>query len=73
MTKGQEDVKNNPEEGLQVLLDHENDSFPLDKEVETESLATLLPLMEDASVPFGFQDEEKWKEVADWLYETGRN
>ena len=71
VAKGQEDVKNNPEEGLQVLLDHENDSFPLDKKVETESLATLLPLMEDASVPFGYQEEEKWKEVADWLYETG--
>ena len=71
VTKGQEDVKKNPEEGLQVLLDHENDSFPLDKEVETKSLETLLPLMEDSNVPFGFQEEEKWTDVADWLYETG--
>ena len=71
VTKGQEDVKKNPEAGLQVLLDHENDSFPLDKEVETKSLETLLPLMEDSNVPFGFQEEEKWKDVADWLYETG--
>lgn len=71
VTKGQEDVKKNPEEGLQVLLDHENESFPLDKEVESKSLETLLPLMEDSSVPFGFQEEEKWKDVANWLYETG--
>jgi putative hydroxymethylpyrimidine transport system substrate-binding protein len=71
VTKGQEDVKKNPEEGLQVLLDHENDSFPLDKEVETESLEILLPLMEDSGVPFGYQEEAKWKDVSDWLYETG--
>ena len=71
VTKGQEDVKKNPEAGLQVLLDHENDSFPLDKEVETKSLEALLPLMEDSNVPFGFQEEEKWNEVADWLYKTG--
>lgn len=71
VAKGQEDVKKNPEKGLKVLLDHENDSFPLDKKVETESLATLLPLMEDEGVPFGYQDEEKWKDVVEWLYKTG--
>lgn len=71
VAKGQEDVKKDPEAGLQVLLDHENDSFPLDKEVEIESLATLLPLMENEGVPFGYQDEEKWMDVANWLYETG--
>lgn len=27
--------------------------------------------MEDSNVPFGFQEEEKWNDVADWLYETG--
>ena len=27
--------------------------------------------MEDEGVPFGYQEEEKWKNVADWLYETG--
>ena len=70
VAKGQEDVKKNPQEGLQVLLDHENDSFPLDKEVEKKSLDILLPLMEDPGVKFGYQEEEKWKEVADWLYKT---
>lgn len=71
VTKGQEAVKQDPKTGLQVLLNHENDSFPLDPDVETESLAILLPLMEDETVPFGYQEEAKWKEVADWLYETG--
>ncbi len=64
MTKGQEEVKENPEEGLQVLLDHENDSFPLDKEIELEGLAILLPLMEHPDLPFGFQEEESWQDVS---------
>lgn len=69
VTKGQEIVKKNPEEGLQVLLDHENDSFPLDKKAEIESLHILLPLMDESDLPFGFQEEASWKSVADWLYE----
>ncbi|MBY0120448.1 ABC transporter substrate-binding protein [Bacillus sp. S/N-304-OC-R1] len=71
VTKGQVVVKENPDAGLQVLLDHENDSFPLDKEVEKKSLQVLLPLMEDEHVPFGYQDEAVWQEVANWLYKSG--
>ncbi len=71
VTKGQEYVKQNPKEGLQVLLDHENDSFPLDKEVETKSLQILLPLMEEKGVPFGYQKQESWKKASDWLYKRG--
>ncbi|MEH7344960.1 ABC transporter substrate-binding protein [Bacillus sp. JJ1532] len=70
ITKGHEDVKADPDAGLQVLLDHENDSFPLDKEVEKESLQVLLPLMEDKDVPFGYQAEASWQNVADWLYKS---
>lgn len=70
VTKAQKDVKKDPAAGLKVLLDHENDSFPLDKEVETESLQVLLPLMEEANVPFGYQEEDTWNEVAIWLYES---
>ena len=71
MTKGHESVKEDPDAGLQVLLDHENDSFPLDKDVEKESLQVLLPLMDDEGVPFGYQDEAAWQDVADWLYDSG--
>lgn len=70
VTKGHETVKEDPDASLQVLLNHENDSFPLDKEVEKISLQVLLPLMEDENAPFGYQDEAVWQEVADWLYET---
>jgi putative hydroxymethylpyrimidine transport system substrate-binding protein len=70
VTKGQELVKKDPEAGLQILLNHENESFPLDKEVETESLNILLPLMEDEDKPFGYQEEAVWEDVANWLLEA---
>jgi len=63
--KGQSYVKAHPEEGLKILLDNQSDQFPLDSEVEKESLEILLPLMED----FGQQDLTRWQEVIDWMYE----
>lgn len=69
VTKAHDEVKTDPEAGLQVLLDHENDSFPLDEAIELESLQILLPLMEDATLPFGYQEEEMWENVVKWLYD----
>ncbi|WP_019240937.1 MULTISPECIES: ABC transporter substrate-binding protein [Bacillus] len=69
--KGQEDVKKNPDAGLQILLNHENDSFPLDKEVEKESLQILLPLMENNNGPYGYQEKAVWQDTAEWLYKNG--
>lgn len=63
--KGQSYVRDNPSEGLQLLLDNQNDQFPLDAEVEKESLEILLPLMQD----FGKQELKGWQEVIEWMYE----
>lgn len=71
LAKGHEAVNENPEEALQVLLDHENDSFPLDKEIEMQSLEVLLPLMNAENLTFGYQEEESWSGVIDWLFEVG--
>ncbi|WP_381538034.1 ABC transporter substrate-binding protein [Sporosarcina siberiensis] len=71
LAKGQEAVNENPEEALQVLLDHENDSFPLDKEIEMQSLEVLLPLMYAENLPFGYQEEGSWNGVIDWLFDVG--
>lgn len=71
VTKGQQFVKENSEAGLQILLANENADSILDAEVEIESLKILLPLMEDEGVPFGYQEEESWQNVTNWLYETG--
>ncbi|WP_431027204.1 ABC transporter substrate-binding protein [Lysinibacillus sp. LZ02] len=71
VTKGHEDVKKDPAAGLEVLFNHENESFPLDMDVEKESLNILLPLMEDEGVKFGHQEQEAWDKTANWLYESG--
>lgn len=70
VTKGQEKVVQDPEASLQVLLDSQNSNFPLNEDVEKESLRILLPLMDGGDAPFGYQEEKSWKAVADWLYET---
>ncbi|WP_146551419.1 ABC transporter substrate-binding protein [Rummeliibacillus sp. SL167] len=71
VAKGQEEVKKNPKESLQILLDHENDSFPLDKDVETKSLEILLPRMEDDGLPFGYQEKKSWGKTENWLFKKG--
>ncbi|GHH96886.1 ABC transporter substrate-binding protein [Neobacillus kokaensis] len=70
MTKGQEYVAEHPEEGLSILLKHEEKSSPLEKDIETKSLDILLPLMDAKDKPFGYQDPQTWDKVASWLKET---
>lgn len=70
--KGFADMKNSPEETLQILLDHQNtENFPLSEAVETQSLEILLPTMETDTVPFLTQDAAIWQLNADWLYDRG--
>lgn len=71
MAKGQEAVTENPEAALQLLLTHEEDNFPLDKEIEMQSLEVLLPLMDTEKLPFGYQEEESWNGVIEWLFGVG--
>ena len=70
--KGFDFTKENPEEALQILLDHQNaENFPLSPTVETESLNILLPAMENETAEFLSQDVAVWQQNADWLYERG--
>lgn len=70
--KGFEDFKNSPTEVLNVLLENQDEAnFPLDPDVEKQSVETLLPLMETESAKFLSQTEECWQENIDWLYEEG--
>ncbi|MED1204345.1 ABC transporter substrate-binding protein [Heyndrickxia acidicola] len=66
--EGQAYVQKHPKEGLSILLKHEDQSSPLDKEVETKSLQILLPLMDAKNKPFGYQDASSWNKVEKWLY-----
>ena len=70
--KGYEFMKENPDEALAILLNNQDKaSFPLVEEVEKESLDILLPRMEEEGAEFGSQDEEIFKETANWLKEFG--
>ncbi|MEH7118233.1 ABC transporter substrate-binding protein [Neobacillus vireti] len=68
--KGQKYVQDHPEEGLSVLLKHEDKSSPLEKDIETKSLQILLPLMNAKDHSFGYQDPQTWSQVAAWLKEN---
>ena len=68
--KGFEDMMNKPEESLNLLLSkQEADQFPLSKNVETQSMNILLPIMKEEGVPFLHQDAKVWQENIDWLYD----
>ncbi|WP_462409817.1 ABC transporter substrate-binding protein [Neobacillus sp. Marseille-QA0830] len=67
MAKGQTYVAEHPEESLSILMDHEEKSSPLEKDIETKSLEILLPLMDAKDKSFGWQDPGTWENVAKWL------
>lgn len=67
--EGQKYVTEHPEEALNILLAHENETSPLDPEIENKSLAILLPLMNEQGQQFGRQEMESWENVRTWLVE----
>lgn len=67
MTEGQQFVSENTEQALSILFEHEDQTSPLDKEIETKSLAILLPLMDAGEQAFGYQDPASWTSVREWL------
>ena len=70
ITKGQQEVQENPEDSLAILLKNEDKSSPLDKDIETKSLEILLPLMDAKDKPFGYQEDATWAKVSKWLYDN---
>ncbi len=66
--KGFNDMKTNPEEALDILLNNQDEAnFPLSKTVETKSMETLLPVMETADAKFLTQSDEVWQKNIDWM------
>ncbi|MFL6557545.1 MAG: ABC transporter substrate-binding protein, partial [Bacillus sp. (in: firmicutes)] len=70
ITEGQKYVQAHPEDGLSILMAHEDKTSPLEKDVETKSLEILLPLMDAKEKPFGYQDPQTWEKTAQWLKEN---
>lgn len=69
--KGFEYTKNNPDKSVDLVLEIQNESFPLEPEVEKKSLEILLPLMENNEEAFLSQKEENWSNNAKWLEDKG--
>ncbi len=70
--RGFADMKADPEAALQILLSHQSaENFPLNEEVERESIATLIPLMETEDAPFLSQTDACWQENMDWMLSQG--
>ncbi|VEF47242.1 ABC transporter substrate-binding protein [Bacillus freudenreichii] len=70
-SKGYEFMRDNPDEALNILLSNQDDeNFPLNEEVEKESLDILLPRMEAEGEAFGSQKDVLWEEVVQWLVDT---
>lgn len=67
IAKGQDYVKNNKEKALDLLLAKQAGEFPLEKDIETKSLEILIPLMDAADKPFGYQTAESWQTLIDWM------
>jgi putative hydroxymethylpyrimidine transport system substrate-binding protein len=67
MTEGQQYVTANPAQALSILFEHEDQTSPLDKEIEAKSLDILLPLMDAGDQAFGYQAPASWSHVRDWL------
>ena len=69
--KGFDFMEENPDEALTILLDNQDEAnFPLDEEIEKESLKILLPKMESTD-GLRVQDGESWEETAEWLKVEG--
>lgn len=70
-TKGYEFMKNNPDEALQILLKNQDEAnYPLDEQIEKQSIEILLPKM-GSEAEFGTQTTESWEETAQWLKKSG--
>lgn len=60
--RGFEEVKKNPEEGLDILFRHEEKAqYPLDRDVEKTGWKLLEGVMETEDHPFLSQSEEMWR------------
>jgi ABC-type nitrate/sulfonate/bicarbonate transport systems, periplasmic components len=70
--KGQEYTASHPDEALKLLLDKQSTDFPLDADIEKQSLSILLPLMDAGDQPFASQSEDSWNNIINWLTEHGQ-
>lgn len=70
--RGFADMKADPEQALEILLEHQNaENFPLSADVERKSMALLLPAMETEQAAFLSQTDAQWQSNIDWMLDQG--
>ncbi len=70
--KGFDDMKNDKKGSLDILFKNQNEeNFPLDRDVEEQSLDILLSRMDLDGVEFLTQEDSVWQENIDWMKELG--
>lgn len=70
--RGQAYTVEHSSDALQILLDEQSQDFPLDPDIERQSLDILLPLMDAGAESFGTQTEQSWQHMIEWLIEHGQ-
>jgi putative hydroxymethylpyrimidine transport system substrate-binding protein len=66
--KGMDFTLTNPEEALSILLKHNPD---LRKDLAERALKQLIPLIKGNVLKVGWQSQEKWQELQDFMMTTG--
>lgn len=68
--KGFDYTEEHPDEALKILLANQDKAnFPLNEDVEKESLSILLPKMK-SDKGFGSQDSEAWEKMSAWMKQS---
>lgn len=69
LAQGTEDLRQDPSDALQALLDENPD---LDPELQRQAVGVTLPLFEPPpGEPYGWQDPEQWEAFGQFLQERG--
>jgi putative hydroxymethylpyrimidine transport system substrate-binding protein len=69
VTKGYKDAVADPIDAVAVLKAVKPET---DLEIENPGVALLAPLWETDTGVFGWQEDSRWSEFADWMVKTGR-
>jgi putative hydroxymethylpyrimidine transport system substrate-binding protein len=62
--KGYEDIRKDPQAGINVLMQRAPDT---DRRVEERGIVLLAPLWTDGAPKFGWQDPERWLSYGEWM------
>ena len=66
--KGFADAIADPQAAVDILVAANPET---DKALETEGIGLLAPLWEEGMTGFGFQTQERWESLAQWMKSTG--